>query len=84
MIVDFRDDWNFGGYEKINSELIECIENAAKVGLLLDPTYTGKAYYGMLQMIRSGEIQKGCKVLFWHTGGLLNLLSTPYYMGRTV
>lgn len=84
MIVDFRDDWTFGGYEKIDSELIECIDNLAKTGLILDPTYTGKAFYGMLQMIKRGEIPNGCKVLFWHTGGLLNLLSTPFYMSKTV
>ena len=84
MTVDFRDDWIFGGYEKVAPELIECIDNTAKNGLILDPTYTGKAYYGMLQMVSSGEIFPDSKVLFWHTGGLLNLLSSSCFLERTV
>jgi D-cysteine desulfhydrase len=38
-------------------------------GILLDPVYTGRAMGGLIHMIRSGEIGKNDRVLFWHTGG---------------
>ena len=44
-----------------------------KYGIVTDPTYVGKALHGLLSMINNGEIEKGSKVLFWHTGGLINL-----------
>jgi D-cysteine desulfhydrase len=38
--------------------------------LLLDPTYTGKALYGLSQLA-----QKPARALFIHTGGLPGLLA---------
>ncbi len=45
------------------------IEMAKKEGLFLDPVYTGKSFSGLLGYIDSGEIPKGSKVCFIHTGG---------------
>lgn len=81
--IDFRDDWILGGYEQTSGELFETIDQAALNGLILDPTYTGKAYMGMKHLIDNRAIQQDSKVLFWHTGGLLNLLSSPEYLKRT-
>lgn len=70
----FYDDFLFGGYGHYNEELkIFTYDIARKTGILLDTTYTGKAYYGMLQLIRKHNL-KG-NILFWHTGGLLNLMA---------
>jgi D-cysteine desulfhydrase len=44
---------------------------AEREGLLLDPVYTGKAFHGMLEEIRSGRARG--RVLFWHTGGAFGL-----------
>ncbi len=82
--IDFRDDWRFGGYEKYSRELLDSIDATAQKGLILDPTYTGKAWYGLTKLIESGEILNGSKVLFWHTGGLLNLLSNPHYLSQRI
>lgn len=72
--VEFYDDWIQGGYGKSGPEIFEAIEWAARMeGIVLDPVYTGKAFAGMLAKIRAGEIAPGSKVVFWHTGGLLNL-----------
>jgi len=38
-------------------------------GVLVDPVYTGKAFGGMIDLIRKGEIGRDERVLFWHTGG---------------
>jgi 1-aminocyclopropane-1-carboxylate deaminase/D-cysteine desulfhydrase-like pyridoxal-dependent ACC family enzyme len=42
-------------------------------GILLDPTYTGKAAAGLINLIEENRFGKNDKVLFWHTGGLVNL-----------
>lgn len=49
------------------------IEAARSDGLLLDPTYTGKAFHGVLSEISSGSIPAGSRVLFIHTGGAFTL-----------
>lgn len=40
-----------------------------KEAILLDPCYTGKAFGGLLDMMETGKIPKGSRVLFLHTGG---------------
>ena len=40
---------------------------AQNEGIFLDPVYSGKAFHGLIEMARIGEI-KG-RVCFWHTGG---------------
>jgi 1-aminocyclopropane-1-carboxylate deaminase/D-cysteine desulfhydrase-like pyridoxal-dependent ACC family enzyme len=81
--VHFRDDWVMGGYEKISTELLAAIDEAGSRGLILDPTYTGKSWFGLIQMLKNREIKRGSKVLFWHTGGLFNLITSPHYPTRT-
>ena len=77
--VDFRDDWVGEGYEKAGEDVFEAIRIAARMeGIILDPTYTGKALCALMDLVASGDISKGAKVLFWHTGGLLNLLASHY------
>ncbi len=50
-------------------------ELARKEGVFLDPVYSSKAFSGLLDLARKGEL-KG-RVLFWHTGGLPNLFAMP-------
>jgi len=81
-VIDFRDNWLFGGYGKHSTELLRTIEEAAKNGLILDPTYTGKAFLGLVNLVESRRIREGARVVFWHTGGLLNLMSSAMFFGR--
>ncbi|MGR3983196.1 1-aminocyclopropane-1-carboxylate deaminase/D-cysteine desulfhydrase [Pseudoalteromonas sp. 1181_04] len=75
--IVFDDQFIAGGYEKTNPEQLSVIRRAAEqTGIILDPTYTGKAWYGMQQYIKNGVVKPGSNVLFWHTGGLLNLMAT--------
>jgi 1-aminocyclopropane-1-carboxylate deaminase/D-cysteine desulfhydrase-like pyridoxal-dependent ACC family enzyme len=79
--VDFRDDWVGEGYEKADAAVLSAIHKAAEMeGLILDPTYSGKAFAALLDLVESGEIERGANVLFWHTGGLLNLLASDYFV----
>ncbi len=42
---------------------------ARKEGILLDPVYAGRAFGGLIQLIRQGTFRPDESVLFWHTGG---------------
>lgn len=50
------------------------VATARAAGLFLDPVYTGKAFFGLVESIRRGELA-GSRVLFLHTGGLPGLLA---------
>jgi len=69
------DDYIGPGYARANAEIFECIEMLVrKEGIVLDPVYTGKAFFGMLSEIDAGRIQ-GDNILFVHTGGIFGLMA---------
>ena len=64
-------EYHFGGYAKINSELISFINRfKTEYGIPLDPVYTGKMMYGIFDMIDKDLIPSTAKILAIHTGGL--------------
>jgi 1-aminocyclopropane-1-carboxylate deaminase len=64
-------DYHFGGYAKINEELIRFINDFYKqTNIPLDPIYTGKMMFGIVDLINKGYFPKGAKILAIHTGGL--------------
>ena len=64
-------DYHFGGYGKIKPELITFMnEFKEKTGISLDPIYTGKMLFGIIDMIKKNNIDKNSKILVIHTGGL--------------
>ncbi len=68
-------------YGVAGPEVWETITTVARTeGLLLDPTYTGKAMHGMLSEIRAGRV--GGRVLFWHTGGVFGLFGGGGELGE--
>lgn len=59
------------GYGILTKNEIEAIKTLAQEeGILLDPVYTGRAFYGMLDYLKKSKLKQGSNVLFWHTGGL--------------
>jgi D-cysteine desulfhydrase family pyridoxal phosphate-dependent enzyme len=57
------------GYGLFGDAVREAMRLAAEgEGILLDPVYTGKAFAGLLALLRNGSFTKGA-VLFLHTGG---------------
>ncbi len=42
---------------------------------MLDPVYTAKVFAAIPALVQSGDIPKGSKVLFIHTGGLAALFA---------
>ena len=64
-------DYHFGGYAKINCELIDFIFEFEKLnGIKLDPVYTGKMMYGVYDLITKGYFKSGSTIVAIHTGGL--------------
>lgn len=65
----FLDDYIAGGYACSNAEISSTIYNAmTRYAIPLDHTYTGKAFWGMEQYLKSNKLE-GSSVLFLHTGG---------------
>ncbi len=63
--VRFRSEFFGDGYAKTNPQTDEAVAIAAdQLGLTLEPTYTGKAFRGLLEDRRS---QPDRQVLFWNT-----------------
>lgn len=68
------DQYHFGGYGKHNEELLDFIRwFYREFQIPLDPIYTGKMVFGVLEQIKSGGIPSGSKVLLLHTGGIQGL-----------
>jgi 1-aminocyclopropane-1-carboxylate deaminase len=64
-------DYHFGGYAKINEELIRFINDFYKqTNIPLDPIYTGKMMFGIVDLINKRYFPKGAKIIAIHTGGL--------------
>lgn len=58
------------GYGVVGDLEREAIRLMARYeGIILDPVYAGRAFGGLLDLIRKGTFKKGETVLFWHTGG---------------
>ncbi|WP_371683005.1 1-aminocyclopropane-1-carboxylate deaminase/D-cysteine desulfhydrase [Flavobacterium sp. H122] len=64
-------DYHFGGYAKVTDGLIDFINNFyQETNIPLDPVYTGKMVYGVLDLINKNYFPENSKILVIHTGGL--------------
>lgn len=71
--IEFDDAFRAGGYGLIDEVTQHAVQIGLTHGLPLDPTYTGKAFAALLEYAERGDLE-GQRVLFWHTGGLWNLI----------
>ncbi len=64
-------DYAFGGFGKMNADLVAFMNQFwEETGIPLDPIYTGKMMYGLVDLAAKGYFPKGSTVLAIHTGGL--------------
>ena len=64
-------DYHFGGYGKVNLELIEFINTFFEENKVpLDPIYTGKMVFGVMNLIGKKYFPEYSNILLIHTGGL--------------
>lgn len=68
-------EYHFGGYAKTNPQLIRFIKDfTSHTGILLDPIYTGKMCYALINLLEQGKLSSDQKILAIHTGGLFGIL----------
>lgn len=80
---DLCHEYHFGGYAKVNLELIQFINKFKKeFELPLDPIYTGKMMFGIFDLIRNGFFSKSEKILAIHTGGLQGIEGMNHYLKK--
>ena len=63
--------YDFGGYAKVTRELISFINESFQINRIpLDPVYTGKMVFGVMDLIAKEYFPDGSRILMVHTGGL--------------
>ena len=68
------DEYIGSGYGEPTKSMIEATKLLAKKeAILLDPVYSGKAFAGLIDLIRSKKFTKKDNILFIHTGGAASL-----------
>jgi 1-aminocyclopropane-1-carboxylate deaminase len=64
------DEWHAGTYGIPDAKTIEGIRLCARLeGMLTDPVYEGKSMAALIDLVRSGRIEPGSRVLYAHLGG---------------
>lgn len=68
-------EYHFGGYAKTKPPLIDFIKDFVScTGILIEPVYTGKVMFCVIDLIEKGYFNPGTKILVLHTGGLMGIL----------
>ncbi|NNE62616.1 MAG: D-cysteine desulfhydrase family protein, partial [Gammaproteobacteria bacterium] len=66
------------GYGQSNALTQNAIEVLARrEGILLDPTYSGKAFAAVLDAVETGDLGQNDHIVFLHTGGTPSLFGYP-------
>jgi len=66
------------GYGLLNAATIDAIRYLARCeGILLDPTYSGKTFAVLLEMLQRGDFSADDNVVFLHTGGAASVFAYP-------
>ena len=72
--IDIIDGYVGRGYALSRPEELRLICEVARTeGIFLDPVYTGKAFYGMVQELERVPGCFGKRIVFIHTGGIFGL-----------
>lgn len=62
---------DFGGYAKLDHDLFQFILYFLdQTGVLLDPIYTSKMCFKLMQQIQKGVFEQGAHIVIIHSGGL--------------
>jgi 1-aminocyclopropane-1-carboxylate deaminase len=76
-------NYHFGGYGKVTEELIFFInEFYQQYEIPLDPIYTGKMVFGVLDLIEKKWFPDNSKILLLHTGGLQGILGMNHLLRK--
>ncbi len=76
--IQLSSDYHFGGYAKHKIELIDFMNEFYKnTSIPTDFVYTGKLFFGILDMIRKDLFPENSNILIVHSGGLQGNFSLP-------
>jgi len=71
------------GYSTLPDPVAEAMLLAARTeGLVLDPVYTGRALAGLVAAVRDGDVRRGERTVFLHTGGLPGVFGSEALASR--
>ena len=72
--INVIDGYVGAGYAQADEKIFALIQQlASQEGIILDPVYTGKAFYGLLEEIKQQRFADTEDIVFVHTGGLFGL-----------
>ena len=70
--INLIDGYIGAGYAIPYPAELKTIIRVAKLGIILEPVYTGKSFYGMLNHVKKKKYKK---VIFIHTGGIFSIFA---------
>ena len=80
--IEIIDGYVGRGYALSRPEELALIRDIARTeGILLDPVYTGKAFFGMIQELSRNPRIFGDRIVFVHTGGIFGLFPKANEIG---
>jgi D-cysteine desulfhydrase len=79
--IEIIDGYVGRGYALSSPKELEAIIDLARLeGVVLDPVYTGKAYFAMVSELEKNPNCFGPRIVFFHTGGLFGLFPVANQM----
>lgn len=73
--IILNDEFTFGGYAKKNVVLDDFVERwNANDQIRIEPTYTGRLFFAVHQLVKQDFFPKSSKILVIHSGGLQYLI----------
>ncbi|MCG8418752.1 MAG: D-cysteine desulfhydrase family protein [Proteobacteria bacterium] len=83
--IDIIDGYIGLGYaESQPAELEVLCDMVRREAIVLDPVYTGKAFYGLVKELESDSARFGQRVVFLHTGGIFGLFPLAEKLAQIV
>jgi len=80
--IHLHTDYHFGGYAKSRPPLLDFVKRfCSTTGLLIEPVYTGKVFFAVMDLMEKNYFTAGDRILVVHTGGILGILGQT--IGRT-
>jgi D-cysteine desulfhydrase len=68
------DGYSKEGYKNIGPKKLKYLASVARqTGIIFDPTYTGKAFFGIMDRVKRRPELAQSRVLFIHTGGIFSI-----------
>ncbi|MGK0499821.1 MAG: D-cysteine desulfhydrase [Oceanicoccus sp.] len=76
LSINVIDGYVGPGYAQATEQVFDTIKRAARLeGLVLDPVYTAKGFFGLIDQIQQGRFADSKDIVFIHTGGIFGLLA---------